>query len=366
MFSINEYLTKENNIDLFINKYKTEPHNVVLFGLGGSIDVYCELLKKYNINVNYIVDNNPAKIGTFYNGIRVQAAPLLSSIETAYIIITAPSHSTSIISQINNLSNKHIIIQFDPSLEIIQNVSHKERVDYYTHNKMELINLYNNLADDTSKLTLERIIEGALTSNNYCYNDIATNNQYFPDVIMENLTENETFLDVGAFTGDSSIEFIKAVNNKYKKIIGFEPKNENIEIALSLINDKRVQFYPYGIGEKNEQLYLYGNDGIDDFAHITTKKGEKCTVIEIKSIDDFLNESYTYMKMDIEGMEIPALLGATKTIKQYHPKLAISIYHKLDDFITIPNIIMDIDSSYKLYLRHYWGFCGTDSILFAI
>ncbi len=366
MFSINEYLKKENNIETFIKKYKTEPHSVILFGLGGSIDVYFELLNKYAINIDYIIDNNPAKIGTIYNGIRINAASILSSIETAYIIITAPSHSSSIISQITNLTNKHIVIQFDPSLEIIQNVSHKERVDFYTHNKNSLISFYDNLADDISKLTFEKVIEGALTSNNCCYNEISTNNQYFPDIIMENLTENETFLDIGAFTGDSSIEFIKAVNNNFNKIIGFEPKNENIKIALSLINDKRVQFYPYGIGEKSEQLYLYGNDGIDDFAHISDKKNENCTVIEIKSIDDFLSESYTYMKMDIEGMEIPALLGAAKTIKQYHPKLAVSIYHKLDDFITIPKIIMDIDPSYKLYLRHYWGYCGTDSILFAI
>ena len=40
--------------------------------------------------------------------------------------------------------------------------------------------------------------------------------------------------------------------------------------------------------------------------------------------------------------------------------------HKIDDLITIPKTILEIDSTYKLYLRHYWKYCGTDTVLFAI
>lgn len=366
MLNIANYVQKGNKIDTFINTYNSSPHQVALFGLGGSIDIYLKLLKKYKIKVDYIIDNNSNIWGTTYNNIPIESADILLKFNTLYIIISAPSHLDSIINQIKSLSNRHIIIQFDPSLEIIQENNYKERRDFYLSNADYFQSFYNILSDNLSKLTLEKTIEGALTSNYYCYNEIATNNQYFPDIIMSNLTDKEVFLDIGAYTGDSSLEFIDAVKNNYSKIIGFEPKEENIKQAIQQINDNRVSFYPYGVGEKNEHLYLYGEDGLDDFAHISNKQNDNCTEITIVSIDDFIKEPYTYLKMDIEGMEIDALRGARKTIENYHPKLAISVYHKIDDLITIPNLIQKIDSSYKLYLRHYWKYCGTDTVLFAL
>ena len=57
--------------------------------------------------------------------------------------------------------------------------------------------------------------------------------------------------------------------------------------------------------------------------------------------------------MDIEGAESYALEGAKEIIKQYRPKLAISVYHKKDDFWKIPMQILAIDGDYSIYLRHY-------------
>lgn len=83
-------------------------------------------------------------------------------------------------------------------------------------------------------------------------------------------------------------------------------------------------------------------------------------------MDDIIKGKVTYIKMDIEGMEMDALKGGSEIIRRYKPKLAISVYHKMEDIIEIPYYINSLELGYELYLRHYWDCNGTDTILFAI
>jgi FkbM family methyltransferase len=75
------------------------------------------------------------------------------------------------------------------------------------------------------------------------------------------------------------------------------------------------------------------------------------------SIDDYVEKNkinqLNYIKMDIEGSEGSALIGASNSIKKFTPKLAISAYHKFDDFWTIPNIIKSLNPDYKIYFSHH-------------
>lgn len=73
----------------------------------------------------------------------------------------------------------------------------------------------------------------------------------------------------------------------------------------------------------------------------------------------------TYIKMDIEGAETEAIIGAERTIRNYKPKLAICLYHKAEDIFMIPLLIHKINSSYRMYIRHYSD-CKTDTLLYAV
>lgn len=69
--------------------------------------------------------------------------------------------------------------------------------------------------------------------------------------------------------------------------------------------------------------------------------------------------------MDIEGSEIEALIGARKQIVNNTPRLAICVYHKKEDLYAIPQLIMEYNSNYKLYLRPH-SMMPTELVLFAI
>jgi hypothetical protein len=69
--------------------------------------------------------------------------------------------------------------------------------------------------------------------------------------------------------------------------------------------------------------------------------------------------------MDIEGAELEALRGAKNVIKHNKPKLAICVYHKPNDLISIPQYIKGLVGDYKFYLRQH-QFVSWDMVLYAL
>ena len=88
--------------------------------------------------------------------------------------------------------------------------------------------------------------------------------------------------------------------------------------------------------------------------------------VETVTLDDYLGDKpVTYIKMDVEGAELEVIKGAKNIIMRQHPRLAVSIYHKIEDIWEIPALILEYYPGYQLYLRHY-SFSHYDTVLYAI
>jgi len=135
------------------------------------------------------------------------------------------------------------------------------------------------------------------------------------------------------------------------KVIGFEPGKETYKKCKEMESDSCVRIINKGLWDKDDKLY-FQCDG-QSVGYISGEGQE----IEVTSIDKVLNgEKVTFIKMDIEGSEMEALEGARNTIDAHKPKLAISLYHKPEDIVAIPNRILDIRNDYQFYLRlHTFG-----------
>ena len=57
--------------------------------------------------------------------------------------------------------------------------------------------------------------------------------------------------------------------------------------------------------------------------------------------------------MDTEGNELEVLTCLKDSIKSNSPILALSAYHKVDDFFVFTDFIEDLSLNYKYYLRKY-------------
>ena len=170
--------------------------------------------------------------------------------------------------------------------------------------------------------------------------------QYFENFL--NLqASGESFVDVGCFNGYNSLEFARLAP-QYESIHAFEPDPANFEkCAQSLAALPRAKLYPLGLSNAKADLRMsQGGSGSK-----ISDEGE--VAIHVDRLDDVLKCEPTLIKMDIEGAECQALEGARQTIAQFHPRLAICVYHNVGDFYRIPRLVLSIRSDYDIYLRHY-------------
>ena len=286
---------------------------------------------------------------------------IYNQIKNKYLSISLETQN-SLETFLNNFNYWGILNKDQGIYEELYNraISLKNHIDDY-------IWLYNKLEDYRSKKILFSILNNwykfDFTNLNKVREEVY--NHYF-DLDIIKCNENEVIADLGAYTGDTILDYFKNYGVNYKSIYCFEITDNTFEILKNNLKYyKNINFIKKAISDKEETLYLNENN-IDASANkvIEEKTNNK---IETTTLDNNIKEKLTLIKMDIEGYEQKALLGAEKHIKNNHPKLLISVYHNHEDLWKIPMIIKNMNDSYKLYLRYYGGnIFPTEIVLMAI
>ena len=185
--------------------------------------------------------------------------------------------------------------------------------------------------------------------------------QYF-DLSCMVPANDEVFLDVGCFDGLTVHNFVRWSGNEYREIIAFEPDTDCYDKCKKELNDiPHLTLINKGAWSREEVL-RFDATGVSD-----SKVSESGTTrIETCRLDDIVGDKcVTFLKMDIEGAEKEALIGAERIIREQKPKLAISIYHKKEDIWEIPQLLMQWNPEYNFYLRHY-SLRFAETVLYAI
>ncbi len=232
--------------------------------------------------------------------------------------------------------------------------------DYFTSHYNEFEKLYNMLEDDLSKESMVAYLDGHINLTTFPMSSVKDiNPQYFPNDIIK-LSDNEVYVDCGGWDGDTVNEFIRQVNGKYNKIYVFEPDKKMIPKLKQNI-DSSYEYILFNKGTFNQNCRIgFDNAGcgkIDEYID--------SNYIETVRLDDVIKDKISYIKMDVEGSELQALEGGKRIITESIPKMAICVYHKKEDLITIPQFIKSISHKYKLYLRGYYDYVS-ELVLYAI
>lgn len=216
--------------------------------------------------------------------------------------------------------------------------------------------LYRRLGDYLSKRTLSAILA------NWAVLDLAYPQKVksiFPDYWEPDLfpdNQGDVLVDVGAYTGDSIAQYVQMYGTEYKRIYAYEVSPDSCETMranMAKLGLHDVVIRNKGAGSQPGELSLSRSASDASANQLSADaRGER---IEVVPLDEDIDESVTFLKMDIEGAEWDTLLGCEKLITRDRPKLAICVYHGYDDLWRIPALIDSFYPDYEMYLRHYGG-----------
>ncbi len=184
----------------------------------------------------------------------------------------------------------------------------------------EIMNCYDLLDDQLSKDTYAHIIYCRMT-NTMPETQYVVGNQYFWLEQLD-LLSNETFIDCGAYTGDTVETYIRKKNGVFKKIVAYEPDKQNFAAMQCRVSklkkewklgEESIELFCCGVGESNCRQSFQTNGTVGsaclDKNEVTNGNVENIDVI---SLDYAYKDSYDFLKADIEGYEYNMLLGAQK------------------------------------------------------
>ena len=167
-------------------------------------------------------------------------------------------------------------------------------------------------------------------------------------------------IDAGGCWGDTALYFAHKVGPN-GKVYSFEFLPDNLKIYNRNLDmnpelKRRVDLIENPIwSTAGEEIAIDANGPGSRLIPNETESGKM--KFRTETIDHLLESGriskVDFIKMDIEGAELPALKGAEQALRRFKPRLAITVYHSLKDFWDIPMYLDGLNLGYHFSLRHF-------------
>jgi len=335
---------------------------VVLYGGGFYARELASFLASIGINISdYMVDDEYVK--EISEDIKpCSIADIEARYETMHLFLAYCGNPDKAVEKLNSLQSRSIT-----SIQIVD-CRFWERFSAFTPERVNVEkdryqSVFAWLQDDLSRKTYIEYINAKLLYDSSDLRKLKSEKQYFPvDLRQFEPSVSDIFVDAGAFTGDTLEDVVTMTAGiGCKRYYAFEPDKHNAEQLRLSVQDQNLNFVDIiakGLWDRPASLRFSCNDG----SRSTINTGGRGK-IEVDTIDSFRIPA-TFIKMDIEGAEYEALLGASETIHRHHPNLAIALYHKPEDLLQIPIYIKSLCPDYRLFLRIH-NYFSEELVLYA-
>lgn len=340
-------------VDDILSKIRSA-QKVVIWGTALAAELALYLCQKNGVQPNYIVDSFSHPSNALWNDIPLIGQDTLFSMPPNYFVIIACHEKYGIRKKLLDLHIPCVQFQSTPLFHANYPEDIRPLMD---QKRPDIEYVFQQLSDDKSK---EIYLHAVNYRRNFSSKHITAlaglrdKTPYWGNDIVP-FIQGDTIIDCGAYIGDTLDAFFTTPECRCNSYFALEPTPKYFSMIGKYVQDhglqNQVHAFPIAAWNRCDELSFL------DSAHMgnmVTTKGS--IMVHADTIDHILSDhcgKVDFIKMDIEGSEVPALCGAKEVICRDHPILAICIYHRITDLWEIPLLIRSMYEGYRFYVRHY-------------
>lgn len=339
-------------------RLKTCGKPVVLYGMGDGADKVLAAFEKYGITASAVMASDGFVRGQSFHGFRVKK---LGEIEREYgdfvIALCFASQLPDVMAHIKEVAQKHTTLV--PGVPVFGGVMFDG--EFIKKYREGINSAYSLFEDGLSRRVYENVLRFYYTGEIELLDEITTGKDEAFKKILK-LGQNELYVDLGAYNGDTIDEFLRYSGGSYRKIVAFEPNGKNFK-----------KLSEHCLDMKNTELWQLGAYSHNTILTFNNKAGRNSAIADsgvqtrVAAVDTILcGAAATYIKADVEGADFETLTGAKNTLKNFKPKLNFSAYHRFEDVFRLPLLIKKLNPEYKIYLRHHPYIPAWDTNLYCV
>jgi len=335
-----------------INEFRVAPppSRVAIYG-AGFLGRQCAVwARRMGVIPTCFIDSNPALWGT-----SVDSIPIVPFDNQEEVIVVAVHHWSPAVEQLMAMGARELIVypEFmlaspDDSLPFRCLVHPSSWASFVSDPR--LASIESMMLDDASRIefarqVVTRCFVGVLDSRA----TVRPRDEEWFDVRVPLPAHGLTYVDGGAYDGDTIQRYVNLKPAGTWSAIGIEPDASSFSKLITLggrYTDSDLHFINAVFGSR-PGLALLSADG-SMATSVSMGSGVPVPIITI----DGLAEHYQIgrVKLDVEGSEVEALLGSTRTIARGRTTWAIAAYHREDDITSIPRFFA---GSYVALIESY-------------
>ena len=324
------------------NRLKSAEKPILIYGTGNGADKIINELKNNDLSISGVFASDGFVRERYFHDMKVLSLSQAEEMFGDFIVLFSfGSNRSEVIANIKSISKRHEILA--PEVPVcggdIFNLKYAK-----THSE-QIRTVYNMLCDAQSKKVFEQTTLFKLDGDiNRLFSCETSEDEAFKNLIL--LNKGPCFLDLGAYNGDTALDFASRFPN-YSKIVAVEPDEKNFKKLTLNTKQLNIECINSAVSDIDGFVSFENN-------HSRSSKLGGDKKISSITVDSLLEKySFDYINIDVEGLEYKTILGAEKTIRTKKPKMLVSCYHKSEDYFLLPLKILEFNPDYKVYMRHF-------------
>ncbi|MGN0492205.1 MAG: FkbM family methyltransferase [Acutalibacteraceae bacterium] len=315
---------------------------IVLYGMGNGADKIIKVLTDYGVKISGVFATDGFVREKCFHGFKLTTySDLKERFGEMTVLLCFGSSRPEVLANIKRISAEQEL--YAPDVPVYGDRLFNS--EYLSANKAAFDRIYSRLADDKSRETFENVIRYKLSGRlDYLFGCEVSEDEPYSSFLR--LDDNESYIDLGAYTGDTIEDFISRTSG-YNSITAVEPDKKSFKkLVANTEGLKNFRAINACVSDASGTAFFSMRGGRNS----SLGEGEEIAAV---SVDEIAEKGATFIKADVEGGEEKAIEGARNTLLQYKPKIQLACYHRTEDLIALPNAVDKIRGDYRLYMRRF-------------